>query len=158
MTLKIAAIPHQLGVVRYETLNKKQSLLESLSPIEKSVHHRVASQGKEKGLDDERAENLAAQGLLAYKQDKIVKIPDDIGIYGERLFIASFPHGKDREPNFHVSVDVASASQKPAEETLQQVATLGQQQTQERIAQAQKQDNPGGPDGPKGPTIGPRIV
>jgi hypothetical protein len=136
---------------------KKQSLLESLSPDEQALHHRVTSKGKERGLDDERAENLSAQGLLAYKQDKFVKSPDDIGIYGERLFITSFPHGKGCEPNFHVSVEVASASQKPAEETLQQIATLDQKQAQDRLAQQQIQQQDS-PDGTKGPTIGPRIV
>ena len=135
---------------------KKQSLLESFSPDDQGLHQRLSMKGKEKGLDDERAENLAAQGLLAFKQDKVVKNADDIGIYGDRLFITSFPYGKDKEPNFHVSVEVASASQKPAEETLQQVVKLDQQQAQDRIAQQTKE--PDVPDGPKGPTIGPRIV
>jgi hypothetical protein len=135
---------------------KKQSMLESLSPDDQAFHRLATMKGKEKGLDDERADNLAAQGLLAFKQDKVVKNADDIGIYGDRLFITSFPFGKDKEPNFHVSVEVASASQKPAEETLQQVVKLDQQQAQEKIAQQTKE--PDGPDGPKGPTSGPRIV
>lgn len=136
---------------------KKTSLLESLNPDDQTVHRLAVTKGKERGLDDERAENLAAQGLLAFKQGKVVNSPDDVGIYGGRLFISSFPYGKDREPNFHVSVDVASASQKPAQETLQQVAQLDQQQTQERLAQQQSQQQDG-LDGPKGPTIGPRIA
>ncbi len=135
---------------------KKQSLLESLSPDGQEFHRLAIMKGKEIGLDDERAENLAAQGLLAFKQDKVVKNADDIGIYGDRLFITSFPFGKEREPNFHVNVEVASASQKPAEETLQQVVKLDQQQAKERIAQQTKE--PDGPDGPKGPSIGPRIA
>ena len=134
---------------------RKQSLLETLSPIEQGVHHRVAEKVKEKGFDDERTENLAAQGLLAFKQSRSVNRADDIGIYENRLFITSFPYGFGRDPSFHVNLEVAVASQKPAQETLQQVAQLDQQQAQERLAQAQKQD---GPDGPKGPTIGPRTV
>ncbi len=136
---------------------KKQSLLESFRQDEQAAHRLATIKGREKGLDDKHAGNLAAQGLLAYKQDKFVTNPDDIGIYGERLFITSFPHGKDREPNFHVSVDVASASQKPAEETLQQLAKLDQQQAQESVVQQQSQQQDG-QDGPKGPTIGPRIA
>lgn len=136
--------------------SKKQSMLESLSPDDQAFHRLATMKGKEKGLDDERAENLAAQGLLAFKQDKVVKNADDIGIYGDRLFITSFPFGKDKEPNLHVSVEVTSASQKPAEETLQLVVKVDQQQAQEKIAQKTKE--PDSPDGPKGPTIGPRIV
>ena len=136
---------------------KKQSLLESLNPAEQGLHQGIFGKAKEKGLDDERAENLAAQGLLAFKQDKIVKNADDIGIYRDRLFVTSFPHGRDREPNFHVSVDVNDASKKPAQETLQQVAKLQQQQAQDRLLQQQTQQQDS-PDGPKGPTIGPRTV
>ena len=136
---------------------KKQSLLETFSPIEQGVHHRVAEKAKEKGLDDERAENLAAQGLLAFKQSRSVNRADDIGIYENRLFITSFPYGFGRDPSFHVNLEVAVASQKPAQETLQQVAQLDQQQAQARLAQQQTQQ-PDGPDSPKGPTIGPRIA
>jgi hypothetical protein len=136
---------------------KKQSLLETLSPDDQAFHHQAFGKGKEKGLDDERAENLAAQGLLAFKQSKSVNSADDIGIYNDRLFITSFPYGHGRDPSFHVNVDIASASQKPAQDTLQQVAQLDQQQAQERLAQQQTQQL-GGPDGPNGPTIGPRTM
>ena len=98
--------------------SKKQSLLESFSPVEQGVHHRIGEKAKEKGLDDERAENLAAQGLLAFKQSRSVNRADDIDIYGDRLFITSFPHGLGRDPSFHVNLEVAVASQKPAQETL----------------------------------------
>ena len=134
----------------------KQSLIETLSPVDQLLHQRTIQQASAKGLDDERAENLAAQGLLAYKQSKTVNSPDDVGIYGDRLFITSFPYGKDREPNFHVSVDVTTASQKPAQETLQQVVEVEKQQ--QLLAQQQNQPQPDGSDGPKGPTIGPRTV
>lgn len=135
---------------------KKQSMLETLSPDEQALHHRAMMKGKERGLDDEHAENVAAQGLLAFKKSRSVNRADDIDIYGDRLFITSFPYGHGRDPSFHVNVDVASAAQKPAQETLQQVAVLDQQQTQERIAQQTQQ--PDGPNGPSGPSIGPRII
>ena len=105
----------------------------------------------------ERARNLAAQGLLAFKQSGSVNRADDIGIYENRLFITSFPYGFGRDPSFHVNLEVAVASQKPAQETLQQVAQLDQQQAQARLAQQQTQQ-PDRPDSPKGPTIGPRIA
>lgn len=136
---------------------KKQSLLENLSPDDQILYQRVFGKAKEKGMDDERAENLAGQGLLAFKQDRLTRTPDDVGIYGERLFITHFPHGFGRDPSHHVNVEVAAASQKPAQETLQQVAQLDQQQTQVHLAQQQIQQQDG-PDGPKGPTIGPRTV
>jgi len=95
--------------------------------------------------------------LLAFKQDRLTRSADDVGIYGDRLFITHFPHGFGRDPNYHVNLEVAAASQKPAQETLQQVAQLDQQQAQERLAQQQTQQQ-SGLDGPKGPTIGPRIA
>ncbi len=136
---------------------KKQSLLESFSPAEQALHLGVIGKAKENGLNDERADNVAAQGLLAFKQDKLVKSADDIGIYGDRLFITYFPHGHGRDPNHHVNLDVNTASQKPAHETLQQVAQLDQQQTQERLAQQQAQQHDE-PNGLSGPTIGQRKV
>ena len=102
----------------------------------------------------ECTENFAAQGLLAFKQSRSANRTDDIGIYDDRLFITSFPYGFGRDPSFHVNLEVAAASQKPAQETMQQVAQLHQEQ---RLAQQQTQQ-PDGPDGPKGPTIGPRTV
>lgn len=136
---------------------KKQSLLETLSPDDQVLHQRLFGKAKEKGMNDDHSENLAAQGLLAFKQDRLTRSPDDVGIYGDRLFITHFPHGFGRDPSHHVNLEVAAASQKPAQETLQQVAQLDQQQTQERLAQQQVQQQDG-PDGPKGPTIGPRTV
>jgi hypothetical protein len=121
------------------------------------VHHRVLEKSKDKGFDDVRAENLAAQGLLAFKQSRSVNRGDDIDIYGDRLFITSFPYGFGRDPSFHLNLEVAVASQIPARETLEQVAALDRQQAQERLAQQQAQQ-PDNPDGPKGPTIGPRTV
>ena len=134
--------------------SKKHSLLDTFSPDDQTLHQRMFGTAREKGLNDERAENLAAQGLLAFKESRSVNRADDIGIYGDRLFITSFPYGFGRDPSFHVNLEVAAASQKPAQETLQQVAQLDQQQ---RIAQAQTLQ-PDGQDGPKGPTIGPRTV
>lgn len=136
---------------------KKQSLIDSLSPGDQALHHRIVEKAKDKGMDDERAENLAAQGLLAFKQDRVVKSADDIGIYGDRLFITHFPHGYGRDPNQHVNLDITIASQKPPQEALQQVAQLDQKQVQERLAQQQIQQ-PDSHDGQKGPSIGPRTV
>lgn len=136
---------------------KKQSLIDSLSPGDQALHYRIVEKAKDKGMDDERAENLAAQGLLAFKQDRVVKSADDIGIYGDRLFITHFPHGYGRDPNQHVNLDITIASQKPPQEALQQVAQLDQKQVQERLAQQEIQQ-PDSPDGQKGPSIGPRTV
>jgi len=93
---------------------------------------------------------------LAFKQSRSVNSADDIGIYGDRLFITSFPYGLGRDPSFHVNLEVAAASERPAQETLQQVLQVDYQQKQ-AIAQQQTLQTDG-PDGPKGPTIGPRTV
>ena len=45
---------------------------------------------------------------------KVFRNADDIGIYGDRLFITCFPHGHGRAPNHHVNLDVVEASQKSA--------------------------------------------
>ncbi len=136
---------------------KKQSLIETLSPEDQVLHQRVFGKAKEKGLDDDQADNLAAQGLLTFKQDRLTRNADDMGIYGDRLFITYFPHGVGRDPNHHVNLEVAVASQKPAQETLQQIAQLDQQQSQVRLAQ-QNTQQPDGPDWPKGPDIVPRTL
>jgi len=133
----------------------QQSRLDSLSLPDQATHERMRTAGLSSGLDEQLAGNLAALGLLALKQDNLVKKPDDIGVYGERLFASYFPHGRDREPNFHVSVDVGMASEKPAHETLQQVAQLDQQRAQEQSMQPQQTQQQSQP---SGPTIGARTA
>lgn len=135
---------------------KKQSTLDSLNPADQLTHQRIMGQAGANGIDDVRGNNLALQGLLALKQSALVKDPDDVGIYGSRLFIASFPHGRDREPNFHVSVDVAMASQQPAQETLKQIVQVDQQRVQDQLSMSQQQSQ--NQAGPSGPVIGARTA
>ncbi len=133
----------------------QQSQLDSLSLSDQVTHERMRTASLSSGLDEERAGNLAALGLLALKQEKLAQKPDDIGLYGERLFASYFPHGRDREPYFHVSVEVGMASEKSAQETLQQVAQLDQQRAQEQSMQSQQIQQQSEP---SGPTIGARTV
>lgn len=136
---------------------KKQRLLEPLSQDHQALHQGILEKGLDQGLDKERAQNLAAQGLLTFMNDPLTSRADYVGIHDERLFIIYFPFGHGTDPNHYVNLKVDVAAQTPAHETLQQVAKLDQQQTQERIAQLQAPQQEG-PDGPKGPTIGPRTV
>ncbi len=132
----------------------EQSRLDTLSLPDQALHERMVTAGLSTGLDPVRAGNLAALGLLAFKQDTSVQKPDDVGIYGERLFVSHFPHGREREPIFHVNVEVDVGAAKPAQETFQQLAQLDQQQAQERTMQQQTQQQ----NTPSGPTIGARTA
>ncbi len=132
----------------------EHSQLDSLSTTNRALHERMMSAGLSAGLDRVRAGNLAALGVLAYNEDTLVLKPDVVGIYAERLFVGYFPHGREREPNFQVNVEVAVGAAKPAQETLQQLAQLDQQQAQERTMQQQTQQQ----SAPSGPTIGARTA
>lgn len=42
--------------------------------------------------------------MLALKESRLVGEAQDIGVYGDRLRISSFPYGRECEPNFNVDV------------------------------------------------------
>jgi hypothetical protein len=94
----------------------------------------------------EQRENIAAAGLAEFKRrDGVVQQAQDIGIYGDRLFAAYFPHGQNREPNFHANVRLDDAANTPARESLQQVEVLTQQRAMAPVQQMEPQQGQGGP-------------
>ena len=135
----------------------RASPLDALSPGDQQLHQRMVQAARANGYDDERAGNIAAQGLLAFKQDKLVRQADDVGIYGGNLMTSYFPFGRDREPNHHTPpLDVATAAQMPAQQTLQQAVDVDRQQQaqQQTLAQPQVQQT----NGPAGPSMGARAL
>jgi len=106
------------------------------------------------GFGDTEARNIAAAGLLAMKESRSVGEAQDIGVYGDRLRISSFPYGRDREPNFNVDVTLSQAAKIPEQQSLQKAEQVVLQQSQVRqqelqVSQGQLQS---------GPTIGARSL
>jgi Ca2+-binding RTX toxin-like protein len=122
--------------------------LERLSPSDRAVYDRMlASVQTRGGYSEEQAQNIAAAGLTEYKRrETLVREPQEVGIYGDRLFAAYFPHGRDREPNFHANVRLDEAAQTPARDSLQQAETLNQQRAiappTQQIEQREQQNGP----------------
>lgn len=133
------------------------SSLDALNPADRQLHQRMLEVARTHGYDDERAGNIAAQGVLAFKRDGLVRQADEVGIYGGQLMTTYFPFGRDREPNHHTSpLDVATAAQTPAQQTLQQTVEVERQQQaqQQTLDQPQVQQT----NGPAGPSIGARAL
>ncbi len=129
--------------------------LERLSPQERDVHARAFAAAHERGgFSEEQSRNIATAGLLAYKENRSVHEAQDVGIYGDRLRISSFPHGREREPNFNADVNLVEAAQKPMQQSFQQMETLDRQQAvarQQAIDPSQQQTA-------SGPSMGARMT
>ena len=127
--------------------------LDRLSPQERDVHDRAfAAVHARGGFNEEQSRNIAAAGLLAFKENRSVQDAQDVDVYGDRLRISSFPHGREREPNFNADVNLADAAQKPVQQSLQQIEALDRQQAvanQQAIDPNQQQ---------VGPSIGARVT
>lgn len=135
----------------------RPSPLDALSAGDQQLHQRMVQAARANGYDDERAGNIAAQGLLAFKQDRLVRQADDVGIYGGNLMTSYFPFGRDREPNHHTPpLDVAGAAQMPAQQTLQQTVEVDRQQQAQHQTLAQPQVQQA--NGPVGPSMGARVL
>lgn len=96
----------------------------------------------------EQRENIAAAGLAEFKRrEGVVQQAQDIGVYGDRLFAAYFPNGRDREPNFHANVRLDDAANAPARESLQQAEALSRERAaalpERQLGQEQDQRAPG---------------
>lgn len=70
----------------------RPSPVDQLGASDRALHQRILEVTRAGGYDDERGANIAAQGVLAFKQDRLVRQADDVGIYGGNLYITSFPH------------------------------------------------------------------
>ena len=91
---------------------------------------RSAVQRHNGGLTEEQTQNIAAAGLAEYRRRETqVREPQDIAVYGDRLFTSYFPRGQGREPMFHANVRLEDVANVPARESVQQVEGLARQQT-----------------------------
>lgn len=113
--------------------------IERLSPQDRALFDQMHSavQRHGGGFTQEQTENIAAAGVAEYRRrESVVREPQDIGVYGDRLFTSYFPNGTGREPNFQSNVRLEDAANIPARESVQQVEVQRQQavapQTQER--------------------------
>ena len=131
---------------------------EQLSSPDQQLHQRIFQAGRAHGLDEEQSGNLAAQGVLAFKEDRVVRQADDVGIYGANLYITSFPFGKGVDPNQHTApLNVDAASKVPEQQSVNQALELDQrQQTQQQTPTQPNQTQD--PSGPAGPTMGARSL
>lgn len=150
------APPHDHGARGGQAqLDQGAHALECLSPQERDVHERAfAAVQVRGGYSEEESRNIAAAGVLAFKESRLVREAEDVGVYGDRLRISSFPYGREREPNFNADVNLADAAQKPAQQTLQQIQTLDLQQAVARQQAVDWMQQPVA----SGPSIGARIT
>lgn len=104
--------------------------IERLSPQQRAVFDQMLTAVQRVGgYTEEQTQNIAAAGLVEFKRrESLVREPQDIGVYGDRLFTTYFPHGRDREPNFHANVRLEDVANVPAHQTLQPLDTQTRQQ------------------------------
>jgi hypothetical protein len=111
----------------------------------------LAAVRKDGRWDEEQSKNIAAAAMLGHVNDPLQKQIDSVRI-NERggVFSTYSPHG-DKDPHFHSHVNGHEAAQIPAEQSVNQVAQVRQQQQQDAqaITQQQTQD----PNTPKGPKL-----
>ena len=106
--------------------------IERLSPQDRALFDQMRSavQRHNGGLTEEQTQNIAAAGLAEYRRRETqVPEPQDIAVYGDRLFASYFPHGQGREPMFHANVRLEDAASIPARDSVQQVEAQARQQT-----------------------------
>ncbi|NOT88876.1 MAG: hemolysin [Lysobacter sp.] len=104
--------------------------IERLSPQDRALFDQMRSavQRNGGGFTQEQTENIAAAGVAEYRRrESVVREPQDIGVYGDRLFTSYFPNGPGREPNFQSNVRLEDAASVPARESVQQVEAQRQQ-------------------------------
>ena len=121
--------------------------IERLSPQDRALFDQMRSavQRHNGGLSEEQTQNIAAAGLAEYRRrENQVREPQDIAVYGDRLFTSYFPHGHGREPNFHANVRLDNAANVPARESLQQVEVQARQQTMAPPVQERQQEQEAG--------------
>jgi hypothetical protein len=136
----------------------RQSPAQQLSSTDQALHQRILDAARAGGYDDERSANIAAQGVVAFKQDRVVRQADDVGIYGGNLYITSFPFGRGVDPNFHTPpLDVEAASKVPAQHSVNQALEIDQRQKAQQQTQNQPTQTPE-VGGQSGPTIGARSL
>lgn len=123
---------HADTIAACRAVNMAARAFELLSPQDRALFDqtRSAVQRYNRGLTEEQTQNIAAAGLAEYRRRETqVQEPQDIAVYGDRLFTSYFPHGQGREPMFHANVRLEDAASIPARESVQQMEAQARQQT-----------------------------
>lgn len=123
-----------------------QHAIEQLSPKDRAVFDQSLRLAQQYGLPPEQAQNAAMALTATAKADLSVQHVDRVAEANGRVFASFHPHG-DKEPNFHVNMDLKQAGNVPMEDSLQRIAQAQQQQITQQ--QAQGLDNS---------THGPKIA
>jgi hypothetical protein len=110
-----------------------QHAIEQLSPKDRAVFDQSLRLAQQHGLPPEQAQNAAMALTATAKADPFVQNVDRVAEVNGRVFASFHPHG-DKEPNFHVNVDLKQAGNVPMGDSLQRIS-----QTQQ-IAQQQGHD------------------
>jgi GH24 family phage-related lysozyme (muramidase) len=128
---------------------EREAGVERLNAQDRAVYDRMlgALNQNPDRYSQEQRENIAAAGLAEFKRrESVVQQAQDIGVYGDRLFATYFPHGREREPNFHANVRLEDAANVPARESLQQAEALSRERAaalpERQLGQEQDQRAP----------------
>jgi hypothetical protein len=108
----------------------------------------LAAVRKDGRWDEEQSKNIAAAAMLGHASDSLQQRVDSVSI-NERgnVFSTYSPHG-DKDPHFHSHINGHEAAKMPAEQSINQVAQVRQQQQQEAQVLAQQQTQKQNQDGP----------
>lgn len=130
--------------------------LELLGTEDREIYDRAYSAVLARGgYGEEQMRNIAAAGVLAFRESRTTLAADDVGVYGDRLRTTYMPHGPGKEPNFAVDVTLTHAAAIPAERSLQQAEAIAQVRVQEESGQHALSS----PEQPRsGPSIGARSL
>lgn len=123
--------------------------IDRLSPNDRKVFEQTLHVAQQSGLPAEQAQNAAMALTATAKADPALQEVDRVVASNGRMFASYHPHG-DREPTFHVSVDLNQAGNVPVEDSVQRIAQTRQQEPTAQQAIAQQMPAPDGP--VRGPT------
>jgi hypothetical protein len=123
--------------------------IDRLSPNDRKVFEQTLRVAQQSGLPAEQAQNAAMALTATAKADPALQDVDRVVASNGRMFASYHPHG-DREPIFHVNVDLKQAGNVPVEDSVQRIAQARQQEPAAQQAIAQQMPAPDGP--ARGPT------
>jgi hypothetical protein len=130
-----------------QTPSKKSA---ELSPKDSlGLETLLAAVRKDGRWDEEHSKNIAAASLLGHVSDSLQQRVDSVRINEKGNVFSTYSPFGDKGPHLHSHVNGNDVAHMPAEQSLNQVAQVRQQQEAQVLALQQTQD----PNTPKGPKI-----